>query len=87
MSAAIIIAILFAENAICGASLIVTVGDAEYPVPPSNMSILSHLPPFANTAFPVAVPALNATVGCTVYPEPLVLIVIVFIDPVVEIAL
>ena len=87
MSAAIIIAILFPVNAICGASVIVTVGDAEYPVPPSNRFILSHLPPFPNTAFPVAVPALNATVGCVVYPEPLVLRVIVFMDPVVAIAL
>ena len=59
------------ENAICVAVAIVTVGDAEYPLPPSPTVIASNLPPVDKFASPVPAPALKATVGAIVYPDPL----------------
>ena len=60
------------ENAICGAVATVTVGVAEYPLPPSPTVIDSNLPPVAKFTSPVPAPELKATLGALVYPDPLV---------------
>ena len=60
-----------AVNAICGAASIVTLGDAEYPLPPSTIEIDSNLPPLDKFASAVADPELNPTVGAVGYPDPL----------------
>ena len=70
--AVVSIVVASAENAICGAAPTVTVGDAEYPLPPSPTVIASNLPPVDKFASPVAPPALKETVGGVVYPDPLV---------------